>query len=234
MMMVGPKNFIKVGQEFRGYFVEMAGLQPDHKVLDIGCGAGRMAIPLTEYLSDQGGYWGFDNRPDVIEWCQDHISAKHKNFHFVHGDVYHERYNPDGKLQAQEFKFPFDDGSFDLIFLISVFTHMLPSDTESYTREISRVLKPGGKCFITYFLITDDPKSLNRSSVSNLDFIHQGKNYRTPNKSNPESAVGYDAKYIEHIYQANNLKIDKFIKYGDWSGRDDYLGSQDIVIAKKK
>ena len=37
-----------------------AQLSPDHRVLDIGCGTGRMAIPLTSFLSKKGSYEGFD------------------------------------------------------------------------------------------------------------------------------------------------------------------------------
>jgi len=233
-MMVKPENFLKVGQEFKEYFIQMAGLQPHKKILDIGCGAGRMAIPLTGFLSGEGGYWGFDTRSDAIEWCTNHISSGHNNFHFIHSDVYHSRYNPDSKNKAGEFTFPFEDGFFDLVILISVFTHMLPTDMEAYTREISRVLKKNGKCFATYFLISNDTKSLNRSESVMLDFTHEGDNYMSIKKKEPESAVGYRDEYISNLYQINGMEIENIFRYGKWSGRDDYLGSQDILIASKK
>src|ERR1700730_7662335 len=59
MNFVGDGDFRKTGMEFRRLFTEYGGLKPDHKVLDIGCGIGRMAGPLTSYLSAQGEYQGF-------------------------------------------------------------------------------------------------------------------------------------------------------------------------------
>ena len=40
-------GFTKVGKEFLAYYKEKCGLQPQHRVLDMGCGIGRMAVPLT-------------------------------------------------------------------------------------------------------------------------------------------------------------------------------------------
>lgn len=234
MMMVKPDNFVKVGLEFKEYFIQLAGLQPDHKVLDVGCGAGRMAVPLTGFLTNNGGYWGFDTRRDAVEWCTEHITPKHSNFQFMYSDVFHSRYNPDGKVHAPDYHFPFEDGFFDLVILISVYTHMLPEDVEAYTKEIARVLKKNGKCFITYFLLTNDPKSLNRSKAVRLEFSQSGGDHSIIKENETKWSVGYRNEYISNLYQINDLEIEKNLKYGEWSGRDDYLGSQDILIASKK
>ena len=39
---VGGGDFKAAGQEFLRLFIELAGLQPDERVLDIGCGSGRI------------------------------------------------------------------------------------------------------------------------------------------------------------------------------------------------
>ena len=44
-------NFEKAGQEFLGHFKELGGLKPDDRVLDVGCGIGRMAIYLSPATS---------------------------------------------------------------------------------------------------------------------------------------------------------------------------------------
>ena len=40
-----------------------------------------------------------------------------------------------------------------MVYLISVFTHMLPEECENYAQEIMRVLRPGGRCAVTTFLV---------------------------------------------------------------------------------
>src|SRR5438132_1135958 len=53
---VGDGDFVKAGNVFFEYFKTLGGLKPWHKVLDIGCGIGRMAIPLTTYINKEGSY----------------------------------------------------------------------------------------------------------------------------------------------------------------------------------
>src|SRR5712671_5833105 len=84
LIFVGDGDFEQAGREFRRYFIELANLQPHDRVLDVGCGIGRMAVPLTDYMSQEGEYWGFDIVRSGIEWCQSRISADFPNFHFQH------------------------------------------------------------------------------------------------------------------------------------------------------
>jgi len=56
---VGPSDFKETGQEFLNYFIKFCNLQSSANVLDIGCGIGRMAIPLASHLRD-GSYIGMD------------------------------------------------------------------------------------------------------------------------------------------------------------------------------
>ncbi|MCT4572638.1 class I SAM-dependent methyltransferase, partial [Bacillus thuringiensis] len=45
-------DFKKVGKEFLKHFIQIGALKPNEKVLDVGCGVGRMAVPLLNYLND--------------------------------------------------------------------------------------------------------------------------------------------------------------------------------------
>ena len=54
---VGNGDFKAVGYEFLRYFIQYGDLAPDDDVLDVGCGIGRMALPLANYLK-HGSYSG--------------------------------------------------------------------------------------------------------------------------------------------------------------------------------
>ena len=217
------------------------GLKPYHKVLDVGCGAGRTAIPLTTYLSRaQGGsYDGFDIVPHGIKFCQRRITPRFPHFNFQQADIYNRFYKPKGRYKASEYRFPFNDNVFDMVYLTSVFTHMLTQDMKHYMSEISRVLKPGGKSFITYFLLNDETKNLMMSKVSQFDFCYQiDERSYTADPNVPEAAVAYDDTYILELYRMYCLNLCE-LHYGCWrvyKSSDhtlSYWDYQDLAIAVK-
>lgn len=225
--------FKKDGEEFFRYYIELCRLKPGAKVLDVGCGVARKAIPLIKYLDGTGRYEGFDIIKTEIDWCKKRISTKYPNFNFQQVDIFNKCYNPRGRYRASEFRFPFEDECFDFVVLGSVFTHMLPEGVENYLSEISRVLKKGGKSLITFFLLNKESLELINAQKSTLDFAYEYGRYRTINPDMPEDAVCYDEPYILSLYEKCGLKIEELIHYGAWCGRQDFLSHQDIIIATK-
>ncbi len=59
MIFIGDGDYEKTGTEFLEYFKDLGKLKPTDKVLDVGCGIGRMSVPLTKYLSSGGGVLRF-------------------------------------------------------------------------------------------------------------------------------------------------------------------------------
>ncbi len=234
MFFSNPNDFKKTGEEFFQYFIELGELKSNERVLDAGCGIGRMAIPLTKYLDEEASYEGFDIVYKGIEWCQTKITPQYPNFHFQLADVFNKHYNPNGKYKAFEYKFPYEDESFDFISLTSVFTHMLPQEIENYFSEIIRVLAKNGRCLITYFLLNPDSKKLIDTNLSSRNFKYDIGGCYTTNKDTPEAAIAYDEKDILNLYEKSELSIIKPIHYGSWCGRQNFLAYQDIIIAIKK
>jgi ubiquinone/menaquinone biosynthesis C-methylase UbiE len=201
----------------------LCGLKPRERILDVGSGCGRVALSLAHYLNTKGSYEGLEIVKEFVDWCKKNISSRYPNFQFKHANIYSQAYNPDGIFRASQYKFPYDDESFDVVFLSSVFTHMLPEDLKNYIREISRVMKKNGRCWISYFLLTNETTRVANDSTR-IHFVNAGE-YYTANRNIPESAIGYDVKKILDLYKKNNLEIVKPIHY--------IPERQDIIIARK-
>lgn len=234
MRFIGGGNYLIIAYNFLSLFKELADLRPQDKVLDVGCGTGRLSVPFTKYLSSKGEYHGFDIVKSGIDLCNEKISRKYPNFHYLHANIYNKSYNPQGIINPSGYHFPYEDEQFDFVFLTSVFTHMLSDDIRHYLSEISRVLKKDGKCFITYFLINDESKEIikNGHSSQNIKFQIDDNSF-TKNKEMREAAIGVKEEFIRKIYKTVNLKIKEPIYYGSWCNRENAKSYQDIIIAEK-
>jgi SAM-dependent methyltransferase len=230
----GAVRFYEIGHEFAAYFKDIGRLKPNERVLDAGCGCGRMAIPLTDYLNAEGSYEGFDVVPSYIEWCQQQITTKFPRFGFHHVDVWNSMYNAEGKLKADSFRFPFDDNDFDFAFLTSVFTHMFRADIAHYLDELHRVMRPGQRVFATYFVMNDESLRLLEAGKSELAFMPVEGDYWIINEEVPEAAVGYKEAELLALHKEHGFKeLNGGFQHGGWSGRDKFLSYQDIVVLEK-
>ncbi|NOY51664.1 MAG: class I SAM-dependent methyltransferase [Chlorobi bacterium] len=124
-------------------------------------------------------------------------------------------------------------GSGDFIFLTSVFTHMMPVDVSAYLDQISRVLKSGGKCFATFFIINEVSKRLMKEN-DGIKFNHKFNNYYLHTTKVKEANVAFDETFLEQMIKSKGLKIASK-HYGYWSGRqkDKSVDFQDIYIIEK-
>jgi SAM-dependent methyltransferase len=226
---VGDGDFVAVGDEFLKYFVDLGGLRPTHRVLDVGSGIGRMARALTKYLTG-GSYEGIDIVPQGIDWCRRNVSQRYPNFRFQLADIRNLMYNPRGKFEAAEYQFPFGDADFDFTYLTSVFTHMRKREMEHYLLEITRTLRPNGRCLVTYFLLNDESRALIEADRSSLDFKYPLDGCWTKDEDVPETAVAFDEEYIRKLYHDLGFTVET-VRHGSWCGRQEYLSYQDIIVA---
>jgi SAM-dependent methyltransferase len=199
----------------------------------VGCGIGRIAYSLMYFLDPSARYEGFDVHPFLIARAQQLITPYFPNFHFQHVNVYNGYYNPNGILKSYEFPFPYEDNSFDFIFLASVFTHMLPADVAHYLSEIKRVLKPNGKCLMTAFLLTDESRLWMATNKNKLNFKHKSGECYIISHKHPEMAVAYDCtEFFSHLSQAG-FDVKAFYK-GHWDGRSSPCATmQDVMVVTK-
>ena len=111
------------------------GLRADDYVIDVGCGSGRLAQPLSQYLT--GRYLGIDIVPELVSHAR-RIGGR-----------------PDWRFEVAEgLSIPEKDEAADFVCFFSVFTHLLHEQTYVYLREAKRVLKPRGKIVFSYLDFT--------------------------------------------------------------------------------
>jgi len=229
----GDGDFLKIGNDYREMCITMGGLKPDMRVFEIGSGYGRIAVGLAGYLST-GSYEGMDINAKAVAWCKEKIEPRHPHFRFQHTDIYNKQYNPSGKWQAAEYKFPYEKETFDFIFLGSVFTHMFPPDVDNYLGEIGRLLKPKGRSFITYFLLNEEASKRMERKEARQSFSYRCEDYYTIDRETPERGIAYDEKYIRNLYAKNGLSVIEPIYFGTWSGPRKTSNYQDIIVATRQ
>jgi len=178
--------------------VNNLNLNPQSTILDIGCGPGRLPIGILKVLGNVKEYVGFDVDKEKIDWCQKHISLNNQNFKFKFINVKSERYNPTGNIAQSKFQLPLQENSFDIIYLSSVFTHLLVDDIKAYLQEFSRLLKLDGNVFVTMF-VEDDVPNLT------INPPEYGQNFDI----RPLHFVRYNRIFFEQMVKKYNLKIKK-------------------------
>ena len=107
-------------------------------VLDFGCGCGRV-ISAFQALLPSAQFYGTDAEADLIAWAGSHLAA-------------------DFRVNVPEPPLPYADGQFDLIYAVSVFTHLDERHQFLWLKELKRVARPGAILVLTVHGTEDDGK----------------------------------------------------------------------------
>ena len=179
--------------------ISEAGSERRLAVLDVGCGAGRLAYGLIERDARLDRYEGVDVMTPPIEWCATTITPRYDRYRFRTIDVYNGRYNPAGARSASEAGLPFEDASFNVAYAYSVFSHMLSADVQAYLDEICRLLSADGVAVITAFVEDDVPdEEVNPPGYMNMDWggtLH---------------CVRFSRTHLDAMVRASGLEIARF------------------------
>jgi SAM-dependent methyltransferase len=232
MIFTGSGDFVKDGEALVQNFIQYAQLKPNHQVLDIGSGIGRVAIPLTRFLTNIARYEGFDVVEKGILWCKSNISSQFPNFNFQYIPLKNDLYTDTGD-DATRFVFPYPTQSFDFACSISVFTHMLPDEVAQYFKELERVMKPNGVIFATFFILN---KTASTHSNPAFTFAHLYEHYALMDEKVKAGNVAFQEDWL--LSKGIDLTKFEILKQfeGFWSGKSkaDCLNFQDVLVIRRK
>jgi ubiquinone/menaquinone biosynthesis C-methylase UbiE len=107
------------------------GLRPEHTLVDVGCGSGRLAAALKEFTKVK--YWGTDVLEEALEHARRRVERTDWDF-----------------LVVSRPEIPAPNAAADWVVFFSVFTHLLDEDIFKYLREARRVAKPTGKIVCSF------------------------------------------------------------------------------------
>jgi SAM-dependent methyltransferase len=105
-------------------------LESSIKVLDFGCGVGRQLLHFCRDYPTPA-YFACDVHPQSVEFIR--------------------RAYPRVVAYTSGFAPPlqYDDNQFDMVYSVSVFSHLHPDDHRPWLRELSRIVRPGGCALLT-------------------------------------------------------------------------------------
>ena len=130
--------------------IQRLDLQPGMKVLDVGCGPGRLTIPVAQQIGPQGEVVAIDIQPGMLRRAQEKAQAAHlNNIRFLQGGI-----EADHLARNQ----------YDRALLVTVLGE-IPERKTALT-EIFEALKPGGILSVTEVIF--DPHFQSRQTVREL------------------------------------------------------------------
>jgi SAM-dependent methyltransferase len=128
-------------RRFKDRLLEIAGLSPGDRVLDLGCGTGTLAISAAK-RAPLAAITGIDADPSMIERARKKAQAADAEIELTTGSAT---------------RVPCADSSLDLVFSSLLFHHLDHDSKEAAAREVARVLVPGGRLLVADWGAPSDP-----------------------------------------------------------------------------
>jgi ubiquinone/menaquinone biosynthesis C-methylase UbiE len=129
------QKYIVRDVRYKTMLIQQADIKPGHRVLDLGCGTGTLAIMAKE-SQPSADVSGLDADPDMLKVAR-----------FKSG----ERKAPVKFDVGFTNKLPYPDASFDRVMSSIMIHHLKTPDKITTAKEVFRVLKPGGELHIIDF-----------------------------------------------------------------------------------
>lgn len=210
--------------------------------LDVGCGTGLMGIAARPFIQEGGSYLGIDVMEKDIAFCRTNYPKG--EFDFLHFDLANPMY---ATHQKQELiPWPVAANSKDMVVALSVWTHLSERDARYYLKEVARVLKPGKKAIISFFILDEGyTNSLGKRkneagrfhATNQMRWIFDQSAYGSTHwlcpawTKNPEEAIGITSAGLDLLLAEAGLQLDRLYA-GNWKEMPGVY-FQDVLVLQK-
>jgi len=191
-------------------FLIAQGMQPAHRLLDIGCGALRLGVRAVDYL-ESGHYFGSDISPELVEagYTQELSDAQRRKL------------PKENFLISGDFDFAALPRPVDYAIAQSVFTHLPFNHIRRCLSQLAPHLVSGGRFFATAWVLPDDVPL-------HLPYAQPGSIGANPIIST-DCADPYHYHRRDFAYMVEGLPFDMTL-IGDWK----HPRGQQMVLFRKQ
>jgi ubiquinone/menaquinone biosynthesis C-methylase UbiE len=180
----------------------------DIRILDWGCGPGRIIRHLGKFTGDGCELHGTDYNAKTISWCSQNLQGIQFNTNQLEAGL------------------PYPDNYFDVIYGISIFTHLSKKMHIEWYNELLRVLKSGGVILLTTQGSNFKAKLTHHEKINfdNGELVVRGnvrEGHRTYSAFHP-------VKFMEKIFEK-----DIILEHIEYKPRENGWIPQDVWIIKK-
>ena len=207
-------------------------------ILDVGCGCGRIAAALTQYIDRKSHYIGIDIVPGLIDFARNFITPRYPYFEFLllneSNSTYDSWRRKDAEIGIAKLTEAVSAQSIDLAISVSLFTHLDYAPALEMLASIHHVLKNDGRVFVTAFVLDADAIDGIERSRTGFSFKHRtptGKLY-AEKSDDPTFAVAYDGGLLDELIGSASFQLERRIR-GYWSIGGPGETFQDALILRK-
>jgi SAM-dependent methyltransferase len=190
----GHIEFLQTGARCWLSFLSRNYCTSSSDVVELGCGCGRVARALKDPPWEpwfEGTYVGVDIDKEMIDYCRKNFPAE--RFEFIlspHKSATYSPFNSSTKSEASPGLVIVPSDSKDFVYSLSLYSHLLETETLDYLKETYRILRDNGIMYLTFFCIEHVP--LGRRWT----FQHRWGNAYVESTRYPEAAVAYHEAFM--------------------------------------
>lgn len=245
---VGGLDPEAIGDACAAILDRYVSIDSSSRLLDFGCGVGRVLLSVLKRKPQVGHITGFDILPQVIAFCDTHIASAfpQTTFELVQGrNEHYDRFiamagakSAESRASSHAFLQSEHASAFTAAYAFSVFTHVEMVDFRSLLALLSNLLQPGGTLLFTAFLLTPYSRHSIQEGTTMFPFAEAATeaegNIFIGNAADRLSFIAFDLSLVEQMVFEAGLIL-THVEHGCWAGGNVYFSpsGQDVVVCRR-